>query len=1064
MNPPYRISLPFIFLSLGVLHAQEPAKELTSPTQPIIAAEAASAEPAKSPTDAVGASPIGKPIPDSDVTVRFAGPKGVTIGWETRDDNKRGWAEKQVTVPGQFDFEAGFTYRLKVDLPVDGPAAMYALLHVYPDAAELLGKQPMIFEVNRLLTHALQNGEYRQLIYVDHKTTPPSQQFELVDYDHGSRLETALQRIKETGLVVGVISVGRYNRDHLPLLAGEKKQPPHGIASHTFGLNNSMPVTTPAPIAVQSPSGEFGPARLFDPLYAPVSPPKVTIELPQDEKLADAIRKLAAAINAKPVKDLQHVAGTFEAELRFNTSTDYKIIETLIRDLQGMGVTRFKFASPIYDEDFVLLIAPPDVSYLKVRELIEYLAEQEDLEFDVRVRGNDDPPTSTKTDGAKPIMLPVPAKTTPASASRAEVGKPATPEFTVIYLKQVTAEGAVRILEQLFEGRPVKFVAEPRTNAIFVSGDDASFREVNSIIKLLDQPAAKAASDKQSVRPTNPFDVVPDTDTGASTTTPFDSLMNGGDMLLPAGADPGEFSLFLGSGGKSPAERISEPIESLRTAYAAYDQKANEVAASLRSATTDPSVAKDEFDARKQKLRRLVHESFQARQILQRAELAEFAKRLQRIQRSIETRDRIADKIVDRRVEELLDPNIKWEATKAEPPGSASKSKATQSPAEAASPPTQAQLVRLTFSRVARIDWTKEPEKILEETSTSNLFTIPHDTRFEFRITDITGHHNVDVLAALESIAEPAPADRPKAGDIRLEITDEDFEHAASGNNVTKVLYAKSDGVVERIVSSRLDPSLDVREEAERRGTLIAVLELTGQKKSVTRIRDPHELDGTWSLVSAYRLSDRKTSKLRIGSPAGYLHIAGNQWTTVRLGDGPSRSVSAVAYDLEASPQAVTLRRSVGRGKFEGEVRLLELHGDVLIVASRWTRGAIQLPDGFDTSSAEIRTYTRGGDVIARADDGDRIEVSLGANDGIELGQKLRISSEGSVVGTAEAIYVDASKSSAHIVEESSERQIQVDDRVYLIAPEQTAASESGSESTPVEDEPASAADSPKSP
>lgn len=63
---------------------------------------------------------------------------------------------------------------------------------------------------------------------------------------------------------------------------------------------------------------------------------------------------------------------------------------------------------------------------------------------------------------------------------------------------------------------------------------------------------------------------------------------------------------------------------------------------------------------RKAELRKVVRKTFLARQELQRAELAEFAARLKRIQQSIEMRDKIADKIIDRRVEELLAPNLKW--------------------------------------------------------------------------------------------------------------------------------------------------------------------------------------------------------------------------------------------------------------------------------------------------------------------------------------------------------------------------------------------------------------------
>jgi hypothetical protein len=55
-----------------------------------------------------------------------------------------------------------------------------------------------------------------------------------------------------------------------------------------------------------------------------------------------------------------------------------------------------------------------------------------------------------------------------------------------------------------------------------------------------------------------------------------------------------------------------------------------------------------------------VQKNFAERQEIQRAELAEFTRRLQRMQQAIETREKIVDKIVDRRVEVLLNPDVDW--------------------------------------------------------------------------------------------------------------------------------------------------------------------------------------------------------------------------------------------------------------------------------------------------------------------------------------------------------------------------------------------------------------------
>ena len=54
---------------------------------------------------------------------------------------------------------------------------------------------------------------------------------------------------------------------------------------------------------------------------------------------------------------------------------------------------------------------------------------------------------------------------------------------------------------------------------------------------------------------------------------------------------------------------------------------------------------------------------FTTRQELRHAELELFAIRLRDLKQSVELRDRISDKIIDRRIEELLDPNLSWESS-----------------------------------------------------------------------------------------------------------------------------------------------------------------------------------------------------------------------------------------------------------------------------------------------------------------------------------------------------------------------------------------------------------------
>jgi hypothetical protein len=102
------------------------------------------------------------------------------------------------------------------------------------------------------------------------------------------------------------------------------------------------------------------------------------------------------------------------------------------------------------------------------------------------------------------------------------------------------------------------------------------------------------------------------------------------------------------------------PIAEYRRRLADLETPAMQLAEKVRAVET--SLGKDHPDAVKQRagLRALVQKTFAERQEIQRAELAEFTRRLERMRLSIETREKIADKIVDRRVEVLLSPDVDW--------------------------------------------------------------------------------------------------------------------------------------------------------------------------------------------------------------------------------------------------------------------------------------------------------------------------------------------------------------------------------------------------------------------
>jgi hypothetical protein len=204
--------------------------------------------------------------------------------------------------------------------------------------------------------------------------------------------------------------------------------------------------------------------------------------------------------------------------------------------------------------------------------------------------------------------------TTNNSVSPEEVPNDDTEQLKIFSLKFSNANDTLKIVQSLFGLPSVKVAADERTNSLIVSGDASSLSEIEAILLKLDsgEPAAS---------PSNPL-----------------AARNGGNAIA-----------------------APTPIAESRQRLDALEQPVQQLAEQVRA--TEAKLGKDHADSAKLRveLRALVQETFAARQEIQRAELAEFTRRLQRMQQSIETREKIAEKIVDRRVEELLNSDASWE-------------------------------------------------------------------------------------------------------------------------------------------------------------------------------------------------------------------------------------------------------------------------------------------------------------------------------------------------------------------------------------------------------------------
>mgnify|MGYP005840873523 CR=1 FL=1 len=105
---------------------------------------------------------------------------------------------------------------------------------------------------------------------------------------------------------------------------------------------------------------------------------------------------------------------------------------------------------------------------------------------------------------------------------------------------------------------------------------------------------------------------------------------------------------------------------------------------------------------------------------------------------------------------------------------------------------------------------------------------------YRLKITNVAGREGVELYPTLEvAHATPRTAAYLAHNAVPIQFTEEDFDQVLSGNFVTKVIYLPDPEFqemalagVETLVSTRLDPGTDPIVEADRRGSIMAVVRL----------------------------------------------------------------------------------------------------------------------------------------------------------------------------------------------------------------------------------------------
>ncbi len=170
---------------------------------------------------------------------------------------------------------------------------------------------------------------------------------------------------------------------------------------------------------------------------------------------------------------------------------------------------------------------------------------------------------------------------------------------------------------------------------------------------------------------------------------------------------------------------------------------------------------------------------------------------------------------------------------------------------------------------------------------------------YRLKLTNIPGRAGVQLYPTLEVAPVTPRTDAYLAhSPIPVQFTEEDFDQVVSGNFVTKVIYLPDPEFqelalagVETLVSTRLDPGVDPIAEADRRGSILAIVRMgnkdlelgagaPGQPKTVVPARHEEAAKRTAARIGETQTSyDEQTNGI---SQPGEFQAAANDVSPVR--------------------------------------------------------------------------------------------------------------------------------------------------------------------------------------
>lgn len=148
-------------------------------------------------------------------------------------------------------------------------------------------------------------------------------------------------------------------------------------------------------------------------------------------------------------------------------------------------------------------------------------------------------------------------------------------------------------------------------------------------------------------------------------------------------------------------------------------------------------------------------------------------------------------------------------------------------------PPAKSQ-VRFLGPEGMVIGWQIGPAFAESQLVAPGRYNFAQGATYRLKVNSVPGRDGLEIYPTLTVYPEhPTTASFLAHNSVPLRITDEDLDQVETNNHVTKVVYLPDPRYqelaiagVEELISTELDPGLDPVAEADRRGTIMAVLRI----------------------------------------------------------------------------------------------------------------------------------------------------------------------------------------------------------------------------------------------